>query len=1477
MVDPAQRRRRAGRLAVLLAMLLCVADFVVVYAWIMKYLNGPALGRYVTQVAARGNLRGRVEVKSVTWSGRAVFDLLLGKPHAIAVEELRVFDPDGKLALHVPHATIGVELRPALRGRYYLHDIDLPAGFVRLHEKKEAPGKGAFGLIAAFQPRPPTTPQPKPVAEKPRPGPVVVIRNARVANLDFGLNFTNDKNEPEGAWGLVVKQLATGADVRLDARNPKKVELAFTAWNPTAPQGELRIGPFRYPIRDLVIRLAVMRQNRPGDFEFDATFTSEGNSVHGAGALLAMLGPDGAIACTVKLKDAGASLRRTVSPIFGGPVVGTFDIRGKLKDGPVIDGVLEHVTATVGPLRATETRARLVVASGRLRLEGVDGRLGDGRLRGDALFDFPADRWSAKAAIVDVDTTNLVGRDLRKLAAGRASGGAKIAASFVGPTAVKVTDVDVTLRRRFGAPLPPQVRVRGNATVRQDSVDLRDVEVAAAGASVTAQGRVLTRRKELDLAITVAAQHAGELLRAMKAPPVVEALTASASVKGRLDNPVVEGSLTAAGVGQPGVRLDTVSARLGLRNGTLALEEVRASGLGGTASGRASAQLFQGNLARLSRDPVIGATLAVKRVAVDRLLRGGDLKGTLAGDVAIEGPLSSPVGHAAVRSEDFSAYGDRYSEVAADVDVKGRVVTARRVVMRRQAGGDLRAHGTMGFDGALDLNVLATRFPLQAVPKMSDLPFSVSGLISGEMQLTGDLNRPSVGGFVALAGMRLRNILLGNGKLKLEPGGDAVRLTGTFFDRVDVDGYLTLGSRSALFVKITLRRMPLESLIPELTLIDTRGLVSGTIQLSFTADGLKDAQARLTELSVIVEPRRETEDEKRRFELRNKDPIALSYRDERLEFEHLRLTSASGDLEAMGFVGAKGSNARLKGALGLELLEYLARGVFEHTHGDLLVNLAFKGPLAKPELTGTLDVRKASVTPKESDRPIVVPDAKLELLRDALVVHGAKVTLDGSTLTLAGRLGLSDFKPTTVDFKVTGETSARALQIGLPRHFSEASGKVGMSLTVRGPAASPRLAGRLLPKEVVLTVRALGRELGLRSGAIDVTGALTDLTLTARTVRGTLDEGEFTLDGTAALQDFALADLDVRFQGMGIPHRAPRVYELSVNADLRATMVDRRVALAGTVDLVDGRYVQRFDLLKDVLEPQRTHVESKPFWRGVKLLEEMALALQVRTTGTVFVRNNLADISLDVALEVRGTLPDTRLSGDIRTVEGAFSIPFLRGRFQVQEGGTISFDPGKEIPSETPRVRIVGETLYIDSREQEHQITLTLDGPLAGLSFDMVSNTGLSKNQCLALLSTGRTTEEVRAMVTGRSETGAPQQPGAAAAADQALKTITSDFMSLLVEDPLKKVLKLDLARLEFGTESIEVRLGWRIGRHIRLLGSHELGLLGDSHTDGKAELKISDNLLVVPEVERLVRGQQTEQETILRGKAQLKLRLLLR
>jgi len=869
---------------------------------------------------------------------------------------------------------------------------------------------------------------------------------------------------------------------------------------------------------------------------------------------------------------------------------------------------------------------------------------------------------------------------------------------------------------------------------------------------------------------------------------------------------------------------------------------------------------------------------------------GLGLKGTLKGGVSIEGPLSCPVGRASLESSDFTMSGEHYGEARIEADVGQGAVTVKKAVLRRAAGGSLQATGTVGLDGALALNVRADRFPLQAMPKVRELPTALAGFISGDLFVGGDVNHPTLGGMLSLIGMRLRNTLIGNGTLRLEPGGDAVRLRGSFFEHMEVDGHLTLSPKSALFARITLRKLPLEILVPELFQLDTRGIVSGTVELSVTTEGLKAAQIRLSELSLTTEWGKQGEDDHGRIELRAEPPVILAFADGKLTMERLRIASSQGVLDVQGSIDATSPNIAVRGSIGVDLLRYFDRPRWDRVQGALSMALTLGGTWKQPKLQGTLSSAKLELTPKESDSPLELRDLLIELETSTARLTRLRLLLDDTPLDLWGTVTLSGTHPTALDLRMAGHTSARLLGIFAPRYFSEASGRVALEGSIRGTLPSAVLAVTLAPvsaassQGVELLPRGLGREITLRSGSLQLSGPLTQIEGTARSLSGTLDSGDFKLDGYFVLSNFELSDMDLHFQGLGIPHRSPRVYEVSVNADVHASLTPCRraslgnscVLMSGTLDLVEGRYVQRFDLLKDVIRPARVHVESKPFWQGIRLLEEMDLALQVRTAGPVFVRNNIAEIALDVSLNVGGTLQDPRLAGDIRATEGTFSLPFLRGTFQVQEGGTISFDPSKEIPRETPWVRLGGETVYVDNREQEHQITLTLDGPLGQLSFDLQSNTGLGKNQCLALLSTGRTTEEVRAMVTGRSEPGAQQTP-AAAAADQALKTLTSDFMSLLVEDPLKKVLRLDLARLEFGTESIELRLGWRFGRHVRVVGTHELGLLGDSHTEGRAELKISDHLLLVPQLERLVRGQQTEQETVLRAKTQLKLRVFLR
>jgi hypothetical protein len=53
--------------------------------------------------------------------------------------------------------------------------------------------------------------------------------------------------------------------------------------------------------------------------------------------------------------------------------------------------------------------------------------------------------------------------------------------------------------------------------------------------------------------------------------------------------------------------------------------------------------------------------------------------------------------------------------------------------------------------------------------------------------------------------------------------------------------------------------------------------------------------------------------------------------------------------------------------------------------------------------------------------------------------------------------------------------------------------------------------------------------------------------------------------------------------------------------------------------------------------------------------------------------------------------------------------------------------------------------------------------------------------------------------------------------------------------------------------------------------------LLGGARQQGNAELRLLDDLSLVGEAERLVRGQDTDQENLLRGKLQIKYRWRLR
>ena len=110
---------------------------------------------------------------------------------------------------------------------------------------------------------------------------------------------------------------------------------------------------------------------------------------------------------------------------------------------------------------------------------------------------------------------------------------------------------------------------------------------------------------------------------------------------------------------------------------------------------------------------------------------------------------------------------------------------------------------------------------------------------------------------------------------------------------------------------------------------------------------------------------------------------------------------------------------------------------------------------------------------------------------------------------------------------------------------------------------------------------------------------------------------------------------------------------------------------------------------------------------------------------------------------------------------------------------------------------------------------LGIDGALGRLHFDLSTNTGLNKAQTLQLitlrrsdlddLARGRSQQNVSIEDRQLGQTALATQDTFTSAADPVIKEAFAQYISILVEDPLRRALFLDCFRFETGLESTRV------------------------------------------------------------------------
>jgi autotransporter translocation and assembly factor TamB len=1431
------------------------------YWFANRYYNDRALGQRLAEGFNQTH-RGRLHLGSVSWSSTAIWRLLRNGYDDVEIEDLRIYDSRGQLAVDVPRARGRIKLWDIiLHGDFRLRSVQTQQARVHLERyvRPDGPAEDGsveeIGLLGAFEKKPEPRQQPK-APEKPstRQSFFVVDSFAlsgvaltvRAADVDLALRDVRLTGGLHYASAAAGKPRAFHFDL-----HPSAAGGTLVAAGQTLPLGPLELRP---------LRVAPTRQD---EIHVAASAVVDRTTVDLTGALAGLTGES-------PFRAALRTQVRTVGPLIsrltGLPVVDqgsqiTLELAGRLSD-PVVKVRASGLGYDPG-VPGMKVRSLQLAADyegGQVTLREAAVAVLGGEVSARATYSLGSGRWQAAVAVKDVDPGPVVPPDRQAELAGALTGWLDASGVITEPSA-GWTRFDLTFARRSGeGPLPTTLRAHGTLYPSPDRVDVRLLEVDGPGLHLETSGRVNPARREVDLALKAHADRLRELLAKLGQPPLLAAIRLAGRVRGSVYDPDFEGNAEVAGVQAGGVSVSQTGATLRLAHGTLAATTIRGRIYGGSLYGQARLDLYRGDVRRMLPVPRLWALGGVRDVDLAPPTRGA-VEALVQGRFDLQGPVNALQGRVRADSRLLWAAGQWYRDAALDVRLALPRVRVDRAALLREAGGAVRARGELALGGKLQLELDVEELPLAVVPALAgEKPLAGGRLNARGLRIGGTLAAPVLEGLVSLAAAEVRGIPAGAGRLELRPEGSpgATLISGAVLSWLRlVSGRLDLGAGKRVALTLRFTDVPLERYVPELAAVgEVEGVASGTLQVTLSATrGVEQAALTVDHLALRLGKTRSDVDEPREtVELSNDGPIALRFDGERLHVDRLRLRDAP-DVHRIlvrGVLGPQDSNVTVRGRVDLLPVEILLGQRFERLRGTVGLDLAIRGPMAAPRIGGTIYPAGVVVQPASLSGPIVIRAGRVDVAEHALTLKGLRVALADDEAEVSGTVGLDRLRPTRLGLRITGRLSPRALEVYLGDQISRASGESQeLDLTVTGTVDAPEINGRVSLRPLQVGLKTAGYEVTLRSGQIVLRGG--KVTLAA--IRGTLDEGSFTLSGDATLDGFVVAGLNLRFQGENIPYRSSGTYEVEISPDVTITgWRDPAVGfeLAGKVDIVEGRYFEKFAInpVQKILSPApRVYESSAPFYAGKPLLENLRLNLTVTSTGAFWVKNNVAEVGIEGDLSVTGTLASPLIGGTVDFKEGNFRIPFMRGRYTVT-AGVVDFDRGRGPQRGEPWIRLEGVTQFQDRSETEHEITLTIQGFLSHLVPTWSSNTGLTSSQVLTLLVTSRTPDELRKGRSGSIPNLAP-----------------------LIEEYLPIDLQLDLS-----SDSVQVFVEKKLGRYFTLKGEVAMGYVGQQRQEGQVVFQITDQASLVVRARRQIQGEDvTEESNTLSGRLEAKYRIQLR
>ncbi|HET8759602.1 MAG TPA: translocation/assembly module TamB domain-containing protein, partial [Nitrospiria bacterium] len=358
----------------------------------------------------------------------------------------------------------------------------------------------------------------------------------------------------------------------------------------------------------------------------------------------------------------------------------------------------------------------------------------------------------------------------------------------------------------------------------------------------------------------------------------------------------------------------------------------------------------------------------------------------------------------------------------------------------------------------------------------------------------------------------------------------------------------------------------------------------------------------------------------------------------------------------------------------------------------------------------------------------------------ALALDGGRFTVEScrlrgtdTTLTISG--GADLFKE--YHLLIVGEADLRLTRLFVPT-ITSGRGKTYLVLKISDRWDAPKIQGGVTIQSAWIQTRTLRQRITIETVGL----FFNERQILLESLEGSVGNGRVSASGRIELAGFRPNSIGVLIDIAGVQFPLTETLIPTFSGQLALTITPKEQHLRGELTVDRAIYNTRIDVQQWLVDFRkradiRQDLDVPALTRGV------ALNIHFSGRDQIGIKNNLADVDLDVDVFLRGSVDRPFLTGKIETRDGRMT--FRNNVFEIQ-GATVDFtDPARF----NPRL-----DLHATTKVQSYNIAMHLNGTINHFDLDLTSDPSLSETDILALLAVGRTAEQVsRSQTTvGRDE-----------------------------------------------------------------------------------------------------------------------------